>query len=47
MSGFVEKRELLTRLVDDDRIYLGAEGVLGPEFIWMASDGNVYVGDTD
>ncbi len=44
--GFVEHREGLARLVEDDRIYPIAEDLLGPDFVWITSDGNLYVGDT-
>ncbi len=44
--GFIEKRPLLSGLVEDDRIYLPLEQLLGPGFVWMGSDGNLYVGDT-
>ena len=44
--GFIEKRPLLSGLVEDDRIYLPLEQLLGPGFVWIGSDGNLYVGDT-
>jgi ectoine hydroxylase-related dioxygenase (phytanoyl-CoA dioxygenase family) len=44
--GFVEKRARLTHLVEDDRIYEPLEQLLGPEFVWIGSDGNLYVGNT-
>ena len=43
---FIERRERLSGLADDDRIYLPIEQILGPGFIWVLSDGNLYVGDT-
>ncbi len=43
---FIERREGLSRLADDDRIYLPIEQILGPGFLWVESDGNLYVGDT-
>ena len=46
VSGFAEKRLLLRQLVEDDRIYLPIEQLLGPDFLWQSSDGNLYVGDT-
>ena len=46
VMGFVEQRSDLTRLVDDDRIYNVLEDLLGPGFVWIGSDGNLYVGDT-
>ena len=44
--GFVEKRSFLAGLVEDDRIYEPIEDLLGPGFMWIGSDGNLYVGDT-
>jgi hypothetical protein len=44
--GFLEQREGLRRLVEDDRIFLTVEQLLGPDFVWIGSDGNLYVGDT-
>jgi ectoine hydroxylase-related dioxygenase (phytanoyl-CoA dioxygenase family) len=44
--GFVEKRPRLTSLVEDDRVYEVIEELLGPDFVWITSDGNYYVGDT-
>jgi hypothetical protein len=44
--GFLEQREGLRRLVEDDRIYTSVEQLLGPGFVWIGSDGNLYVGDT-
>lgn len=46
VMGCIEKRPLLTQLLDDDRIYLPIEQLLGEGFIWNGSDGNLYVGDT-
>ena len=43
---FVEHRPELARLAEDDRIYGRMEQLLGPGFIWLLSDGNYYVGDT-
>ena len=37
---FVEKRPLLARLPEDDRIYLAIEQLLGPGFVWGGSEGN-------
>jgi ectoine hydroxylase-related dioxygenase (phytanoyl-CoA dioxygenase family) len=45
--GFIEKRPLLSRLAEDDRIYEPLEQLLGPGFVWIGSDGNLYVGDTN
>lgn len=45
--GFVEQRPGLAKLVEDDRIYNVIEDLLGPDFVWITSDGNLYVGDTE
>ena len=44
--GFIEKRPLLRRLAEDDRIYEPIQQLLGPGFVWIGSAGNLYVGDT-
>jgi ectoine hydroxylase-related dioxygenase (phytanoyl-CoA dioxygenase family) len=44
--GVIEKHPVLTSLADDDRIYEPIEQLLGPDFVWIGSDGNLYVGDT-
>src|SRR5262245_1385263 len=44
--GFAEQRPSLMRLLEEDRIYNAIEQLLGPEFVWIGSDGNLYVGDT-
>ncbi|RAP77909.1 phytanoyl-CoA dioxygenase family protein [Paenibacillus montanisoli] len=44
--GCIEKHPVLTDLVKDDRIYEAIEQLLGKQFIWIGSDGNLYVGDT-
>ena len=44
--AFIEKKPLLRKLVEDDRIHGPIEQLLGPDFIWRGSDGNLYVGDT-
>ena len=44
--AFVEKTETLRSLVSDDRIFLPISQLLGEEFVWVGSDGNLYVGDT-
>ena len=38
---------MLSRLIDDDRIYVPMEQALGQDLLWVTSDGNLYVGDTD
>jgi len=45
--GCIERRPLLSHLVEDDRIYEPLEQLLGPGFVWIGSDGNLYVGDTN
>ena len=44
--GFVEQRPLLTGLVESDLIFEAMEQLLGPGFVWVGTDGNLYVGDT-
>ena len=44
--GFVEHEPDLLRLLDDERVFSTLEGLLGPGFTWLGSDGNLYVGDT-
>jgi hypothetical protein len=46
LYALAEKSALLTGLVVDDRIYGTVEQLLGPGFIWLCSEGNLYVGDT-
>ena len=46
MLWCVEQRKSLSWLAEDDRIYGAMEQLLGPGFIWVVSDGNLYVGDT-
>lgn len=46
VMGFIEQRADLSRLVDDDRIFLALEQLLGEGFVWIGSDGNLYVGNT-
>ena len=43
---FVEHRPSLYRLAEDDRIYNAMEQILGPDFLWVVSDANLYIGDT-
>lgn len=40
LSNFVERLPALSALVCDDRIYKAAETLLGPDFIWIGSEGN-------
>jgi hypothetical protein len=44
--GFIEQRQELWPLLEDDRIYAAVEQMLGPDFVWIGSDGNLYVGNT-
>jgi len=46
VQGFLEQRADLYRLLEDDRIFTSVEQLLGPGFVWIGSDGNLYVGDT-
>jgi len=46
LLSFVERRRSLYKFVEDDRIYKVVEQLLGPDFIWVASDANLYLGDT-
>ena len=46
ISGFVERSALLTNLIADDRIYVTVKQLLGPDFVYVASDGNMWAGDT-
>lgn len=39
LAWFLERRPLLARLAEDDRIYTSIEQVLGPGFIWCGSEG--------
>ena len=45
--GVIEQRPVLTRLVESDLIFEAMEQLLGPGFVWVGSDGNLYVGDTN
>ncbi len=44
--GCIEKDPVLTGLVEDNRVYCPIRELLGPDFVWIGSDGNLYVGDT-
>ena len=44
--AFVERRPLLPNLVTDDRSYQPIKDLLGSGFMWVGSDGNLYVDDT-
>ena len=45
--GMVERNSELVDLVVDKRIYGPISQLFGPGFIWTASDGNFWVGDTE
>jgi hypothetical protein len=44
--GCVEKHQVLCNLVTDDRIFDPIHALLGDDFVWIGSDGNLYVGNT-
>jgi hypothetical protein len=44
--GFVDKQPELRGLPEDDRIHEPIERLLGRDFVWIGSAGNIYVGDT-
>jgi len=44
---YVERRPALSALLEDDRVYGVIEDLLGPGFVWIPSDGNIYVGNTE
>ena len=44
--GCIEQHPRLAGLVEDDRIHGVVEDLLGPDLVWITSDGNYYVGDT-
>ena len=46
MIPFFELSPRLQWLIEDDRIYALGEGLLGPDFILNATEGNLHVGDT-
>ena len=46
LYGIVERSALFTRIAEDDRIYGTMEALYGPNFVWLCSEGNLYVGDT-
>ncbi|HAA76714.1 TPA: hypothetical protein DCE37_16510 [Candidatus Latescibacteria bacterium] len=41
LDRFIERSPPLHRLVIDDRVYPVVEQLLGPDFIWVGSEGNV------
>jgi hypothetical protein len=44
--GFIERRPILTHLVETDLVFEAMEQLLGLGFVWIGSDGHLYVGDT-
>ena len=46
VEPFFEHRPFLNSLLDDDRIYMVAEQLLGADFVFDVSEGNLHVGDT-
>ena len=44
--GIVESKPELVKMLIDDRVYEPLTQLLNPGFIWVASDGNLYAGDT-
>jgi ectoine hydroxylase-related dioxygenase (phytanoyl-CoA dioxygenase family) len=44
--GVIERRPVLSQLAESDLVYEMMEQLLGPGFVWVGSDGNLYVGDT-
>ena len=46
VSPFAELSPTLTDMVADDRVYGTAENLLGPDFLWAGSEGNVTVRGT-
>lgn len=45
--GVAEHAPVLLQMLADDRIYGVVEQLLGPDFVWLNSEGNLYVGDTN
>ncbi|MDP6065173.1 MAG: hypothetical protein QGI49_10350 [SAR202 cluster bacterium] len=46
VNNFITRRPFLANLVDDDRIYEIAEGILGHDFMFEGSEDHLWVGDT-
>ena len=46
LYGITESSPLLTEMVADDRIYSTVETLLGEGFLWLCSEGQLYVDDT-
>lgn len=46
MLGFIESHPELIRLLEEDRLYRPLEQLLGEDYLFSGSDGNLYSGDT-
>ena len=46
VQPFFERRPFLRSLIGDDRILGIAEGLLGPDYFLIGTEGNLHVGDT-
>jgi hypothetical protein len=46
IQGFAERSRVITALIEDTRVFGLVQQLLGPELIWIGSDGNRYIGDT-
>jgi Phytanoyl-CoA dioxygenase (PhyH) len=46
IAPFIDQSERLSAMLDDPRLSGVAEAILGPDFNYMGSDGNLYAGDT-
>ena len=46
VQPFFERRPFLRSLIGDDRIHGIAEGLLGPDYFLIGTEGNLHVGDT-
>ena len=47
VQEFVEKGPVMTQMVADDRIWGTVEALLGPQFVWNGSEGNLDFDDSD
>ena len=46
VQPFFERRPFMNQLPADDRIYSIGEGLFGPDFFLIGTEGNLHVGDT-
>ena len=46
LQPFFERRPFMSKLVEDDRIYGIGEGLLGPDFFLIGTEGNLHSGTT-